>query len=151
MNVLSLLEIPNHILSYFLIFVDSLYYLLHLVYKDNHKKLKDIFSDNITKRCSKFNRDHNKNLIKRLLNEENEERREIFTKLFNLTFLECLEHFRETDYHDELNGMPVLKDEIKKFEEDDYIQSLLYYFKNYEIIIKNKRSRNRNKKKKEDN
>ena len=115
------------------------------------KTLNQIFSETISPRITNFSKNHNKDLIQDLLNEKDIEKKKYFNNLFNLTFLQCLEHFRETDYHDELNGMPVLKDEIKQFEEDDYIQSLLYYFKNYENIIKNKRSRNRNKKKKDDN
>ena len=39
-----------------------------------YKKLKDIFSEKVTSRCSTFNSDHNKILIEKLLNEENQEK-----------------------------------------------------------------------------
>ena len=48
--------------------------------------------------------------------------------------------------------MPLLKDEINNYlEDDDYIKSLQYYFSKYENIINNKRSRHRNKKNKDNN
>ena len=44
-------------------------------------------------------------LIKSLLNEKDEKKKNIFMKIFELTFLECLEHFRGTKYIKELNNM----------------------------------------------
>ena len=112
-----------------------------------YKKLKDIFSEKVTSRCSRFNRDHNKILIKRLLNEENKEKRELFTKIFNLTFFDCLEHFRRTKTINELNNLIKYEDICKCFENDeDYLYSFRFYIENYEKIIENKRERKKSKK-----
>ena len=112
------------------------------------KKLKDIFSEKVTSRCSTFNSDHNKNLITRLLNDENEEKRELFTKIFNLTFLDCLEHFRGTKDIKELNNLIKYEDICKCFENDeDYLYSFKFYIENYEKIIQNKRERKKKEKK----
>ena len=77
--------------------------------------------------------------------------------LFNLTFLECIEHIRGTKYIMELslyNGVSILKDicKIKNFEKDkDYTKKFKYYIFNLEKIIKIKKVRNRAKNgKKED-
>ena len=111
------------------------------------KKLCQILSENISSKITNFSKHHNKFLIQELLNEEDVEKKKYFNNLFNLTFLQCLEHFRETEKHEELNGMPLLKNVINNYiEDDDYIQSLQYYFSEYEKIINNKRSRKRNKK-----
>ena len=116
------------------------------------KTLGQILSENISPKITNFSQHHNKNLIQELLNEKDIEKKKYFNKLFNLTFLQCLEHFRETDYHEELSGMPLLKDEINNYlEDDDYIKSLQYYFSKYENIINNKRSRHRNKNNKDNN
>ena len=41
------------------------------------KTLQEIFSDNISKRYTNYPLDHNKNLINRLLEEDDEEKRKI--------------------------------------------------------------------------
>jgi hypothetical protein len=111
-----------------------------------HKTLKDIFSENITTRCTKYNLDHNKNLINNLLNEEDNDKKELFTKIFNLTFLDCLEHFRGTKFIKELENLVKYEDICKKFEDDeDYLYSFKYYIENYEKIILNKNSRKKRK------
>ena len=58
-----------------------------------NKKLIDIFSENISSRISNFSLTHNKTVIESLINEEDEEKREYFTKLFNIKFLDCLKYF----------------------------------------------------------
>ena len=84
---------------------------------------------------------HNKNLIQKLLNEKDEVKKKEFNNLFRLTFLQCLEHFIEKKFYKELNGMNILKDELKKYIDDDYADNLTYYFNNYEKIINEKKVR----------
>ena len=88
----------------------------------------------------------------RRINKKDEDKKNYFTKLFNLTFIECLKYFTEDIVNNkELNGFPRLssiKNFIIKKHEDEYINSLIYHFKHYEEIINNKKPRN-NKKKKE--
>ena len=51
------------------------------------KTLKDIFSENISARLSNFQKNHNKLLIESLITEKDEEKKQYFIKLFNITFL----------------------------------------------------------------
>ena len=112
-----------------------------------NKTIKDIFSDNISKRFTIYLETHNKNIIEDLLNEKDLNKREYFTKLFNLTFLDCLKHFRGEACFEELKGMYSLEDEIEKnFGKDEYIEQVKYYINNYEKIIDKLRHRDRIKK-----
>jgi hypothetical protein len=109
-----------------------------------NKTIREIFSDKISSRNTFLPPDHNKTLIQKLLNEEDEIKKKYFNDLFGLTFLQCLEHFIEKKFYNELNGMDVLKDEIKKYSGDgdeDYVQNIIYYFNNYEKIIIEKKTR----------
>ena len=57
------------------------------------KKLVDIYSEDITSKITKHNSYNNKIVIQNLMNEKDDEKREYFNKLFNLSFLDCLNHF----------------------------------------------------------
>jgi len=112
-----------------------------------NKKLKDIFSDKITSRCSRYNPDHNEILINKLLNEEDQVKKDLFEKIFNLTFLDCLNHFRGTKTVKELNDLTTYEEICKNFENDeDYLYSFKYYIDNYETIIGNKKWRKKKNK-----
>ena len=112
-----------------------------------NKPIKDIFSDNISKKFTTYLETHNKNIINNLLNEKDLNKRDYFTKLFNLTFLDCLKYFRGEVYFDELKGMHSLDDEIENnFGKDEYIEQVKHYFNNYEKIIEKLRHRDRIKK-----
>ena len=84
------------------------------------------------------------------MNEKNEFIRDFFRKLFNITFLQLLKHFRGDEIIQELQGMKLLyqiKDELSSDEEDNeedneaYIKVLKYYINNFEIIIMGKKAR----------
>ena len=107
-----------------------------------NETLEYIFSVNISHRYKKYDLEHNKNLINRLLNDKNIKRRQIFHNLFAKTFLECLEHFRGTKNIHELEGIKTF-DKIKgKYEDDpDYLASLEYKLKIYEDIVRNQKWR----------
>ena len=93
-----------------------------------YKTIGEIMSDKISSKFTNFLPDHNK--------------RTYFTKLFNLTFLQCLEHYRGTKTYPELIGMKVLTDDIKDGKiEENYVDNLEYYLNDYERIIQNKKSR----------
>lgn len=111
-----------------------------------NKKLGDIFSEDISTRFTIYPLCHNKKIIEELRNDEDNEKRQYFNNLFNLTFLNTLEHFRGTNHYEELNGLSGIDSLKEKFEnEDDYLQTLTYYFMNYENITNNKKKRNRTK------
>lgn len=105
------------------------------------RKLKDIFSDNIYGKITSYPKDYNKKLIEILLNEKNFLIQDYFKNLFNLTFFQCLEFYRGTNFYNELNGMKVFEDEENIKKDEELFENLKYYFNNYEIIINNKRSR----------
>ena len=101
-----------------------------------NKTLKDIFSENVTLRCSRYDIAHNKNLINSLLSEEDKDKQNLFKKIFNLTFLDCLKHFRGTKTIKELNNLVKYDEICKRFEEDeDYLYSFKFYIENYEKIM----------------
>ena len=115
-----------------------------------HKKLGDIFSDDISKKFTNYNKKHNKEVIEELMNEKNEFIKDFFRNLFNITFLQLLKHFRGDEIIQELQGMKLLyqiKDESSSYEEDNeedneaYIKVLKYYINNFEIIIMGKKAR----------
>ena len=117
-----------------------------------HKTMAEIFSEDICKRMSNFPSDHNKKLIKRLLNEEDPFKRKYFNELFSLTFLQCLNHYIGKEFYLILDGMSTLQEQLKQFsEENDYSKNLKYYFENYEKIILEKKSRKRRKQSKKKN
>ena len=113
------------------------------------KTLKDIFSENISLRNSRYHLDHNKKLIKSLLNDKNKEKRNLFEKIFNLSFIQCLKHFRGSEKIKELENLTKYEDVCKKLEDDeDYLYTFKYYIENYEKIMEKKKSRNKRKKRK---
>ena len=90
-------------------------------------------------------------LIESLINDKDEKKRNLFNKIFNLTFSDCLKHFRGSEKIVELDGINDLKDYLKsqKINDDEnYCTIFKYFINNYETIIKEKKSRNRTKKNK---
>ena len=113
------------------------------------KTLKEIFSSDISARFYNFSKDYNRKLIKSLLQDKDEERKQYFIKLFNITFIECLKYFREDEealITEELNGfkkISLIKDELIKKHGNDYLEIFNHYLNNFEEIINNKKGRNR--------
>ena len=74
-------------------------------------------------------------------------KKDYFTNLFNLTFKQCLEHYRGTNFYIELKGMNLFEEDINNYMDDkEYAEHLGYFFQNYEKIIYNKKSRKPRKK-----
>ena len=106
------------------------------------KTLQEIFSEDISKRYTNFPSNHNKELINRLLNEEDEGKKNYFNKLFNITFSEALHHFQGKIIINELLGLKTYKESIKKYEnEKDYHENLVFHLTNFEEIINSKKPR----------
>ena len=105
------------------------------------KTLKEIFSVDISHKY-KCEYGHNRNLIKKLLEEKDKDKNDYFSMLFNLTFLDCLNHFRGTMNRPELEGIINFEQFKEKYLNDaDYITSLDYVVMNYEDIIMKKKPR----------
>ena len=105
-------------------------------------QIKDILSDNISSKYTNFFLNHNKKLIETLIHDNDENKRKYFTNLFNLTFLDCLKHFRGTEIINELIGLKsfnVIKNNLDS--KDEYVKILEYNINNFEAIIMRKKSR----------
>ena len=104
-----------------------------------NRTLKDILSEKITKGFKFYPEDHNKRVIEKVLQEKKDK----FERIFNITFIECLEHFIGIKQYDELEGLTIFseyKDKIvKKYEEDgeNYYQNLEVFLKEYKERINN--------------
>ena len=111
------------------------------------KTLKEIFSQNITKQIKLYEADHNKDLIDKLISEKSED----FRNLFNLTFIECVEHFIGDKQIEELKGLTLfseLKDKIiKKHEKDgeSFYENIEIFLKGFENRINKAKPRKKRK------
>lgn len=107
------------------------------------KSLKEIFSHNITSKIVIYQADHNKKVINEILLEKKNE----FEKLFELTFIQCVEHFIGKKQIEELNGLTLfseLKENIiEKYEDDGetYYENLKIFLKEFEYKINRAKSR----------
>lgn len=113
------------------------------------KTLKEIFSQNITQKIKLYEPDQNKRIIDKLLSEKKEE----FEKIFNLTFIECVNHFIGNKQIKELQGLKLFhefkKEIINKYEKDgeSYYENLKIFLKEFENIINRAKSRKKRTKK----
>ena len=109
------------------------------------KTLKEILSFNISEKYSNYISTHNKNLVNYLLNLDNKD--ENYKKLFELTFLDCIEYIRGTKYINILDGLDKIDDLIKyvKYIDEDEMENFKHYLLNYESILIGKKARNSKK------
>ena len=108
--------------------------------------LKEIFSSDISGKYSNFDKDYNKKIVENLLNEKDIIIKDYFTNLFNLTFIQCIEHYIGEKTYNELKGMRLFEENINGDMDDEYSKTLEYYLKNFKNIINNKNSRKSKKK-----
>lgn len=103
-----------------------------------NQTLEVIFSNNISSIYKKnYQSSHNKKIISDLINEKDEQKRKKFSDLFKLTFLDCLKHFRESDYHKELEGLTTLKNALNNMKEGpEYKKLFKHYVEHFEEVIK---------------
>ena len=108
------------------------------------KTLLEIFTENIKPISILYPSDTNKKLIEELLNEKDDDKRNYFKNLFNLTFLDYLEHFTTKRVIEELQGLKTFLDikndenELKRLKLDDkeYLNSFEDFLNNYEEKLK---------------
>ena len=106
-------------------------------------KLKDIFSNDVSKKYENLGLDYNKNLIQKMY-EENIQKKTI--KILERTFLDCLKHFRGSQYYEELAGLEkeytnVINDLKNKGETDEYIEIFKELVGRFEEYYENKKAR----------
>ena len=104
-----------------------------------NKTLGEIFSDNISYRYTNYCKNHNKIIIDLLLHDKDENIALYFQKLFNITFLQCLEKFSGNDEIKELDGFTKFSEiEEKLPNESGYIEAFRNYLNNYKINLQKK-------------
>ena len=111
------------------------------------KTLLEIFTENIKPIFTNYPLDKNKKLIEELLNEKDDDKRNYFKNLFNLTFLDYLEHFTTKRVIEELQGLKTFLDikndenELKRLKLDDkeYLNSFEKCLNNYEEKLLNRK------------
>ena len=116
--------------------------------------LLEIFSESNNRYNININlvRTINKKVIEELLNEKDDDKRYYFQNLFNLHFLDCLDHFSNKRVIEELQGLKTFNEikndenELKKLRLDDkeYLDEFEYYLNYYEEILNKTRRRERN-------
>ena len=118
-------------------------------------RLKDIFSNNTSKKVEKnFGTDKNKKLVEKIY-EENIQKRTI--EILNMTLYQCMEHFRGSKYYQELSGFEKeykdVIDELEKKEKNDdedngeeYIKEFKNLLNTFKEYYENKNTRKSRKK-----
>ena len=108
-----------------------------------NKKMKEILSDRISKKYTNYPPNKNKELVEILINDK-EKGGDYFKELFDLKFVDYLRHINGTQQLDILNGLMKV-DEIMTFKDfkidKDEISIYELYFKKYESLINEKKSR----------
>ena len=113
-----------------------------------NRTLKEILSQNITKRIKFYDEDHNKKVIDKII----EEKKDDFENLFNLTFIDCVEHFSGNKKYEELDGLTLLSELknsiLEKYKEDgeSYYRNLELFMKEFQKKINNAKPRKRKEK-----
>ena len=115
-----------------------------------NKKIKEILSS-ISKKFTNVLDKNNKELLEYLLNLK--DKGKYFQELFDLSFLDCLEHIRGNKNNELLNGFPtidkIIEKEMKSLSKYN-LAHLKSCFVNYKELVENKKSRksknNQNKK-----
>ena len=101
-------------------------------------KLKEIFSGDISGKFTNFLINKNEKLLQHLIKID------YFKELFELTFLQCIEHINGTKFIPLLEGFEtldeILLNEEEKLKEND-IENYKYIIENYKQCVENKFSR----------
>lgn len=110
---------------------------------------KEILCEKITTKWKSKEGDHNKNIINKLLNEKDEEKRKIFICLLNLRLIDIIKYLRgEKDDYAELSGLEFEEMTWNEIEQDkEYLNCFKFNMMNIETILWQKNFRNRNNKK----
>ena len=111
--------------------------------------LKTILSWDISGKITNYLREHNKKLVEKLTSSETCS--EYFIQLFNMTFLQCLEHI-QNGKHGILNGLMTCRKMFEEFCDEKEIKDEEYYsifetiLMEYQVLIEKKTSRKSRKK-----
>ena len=105
-----------------------------------HKTLGEIFSDNISIKYTNYLANYNILMIKKLLNEKDQDKRIYLEKLFSITFLQCVKKFAGIYNSEELDGFITFNEYKDKLNQDpEYIKAFQDYLINFEENMKRKK------------
>ena len=111
-----------------------------------NKTVKEIFSAHISKRYTSFLPNHNQIVINRALNEKDETKREKFEKLFNLTFVDCLQKFLGKDNSEDSEGFTLFSHIKYKLHDDkEYLDRLEKFLNEFIDKINSRKPKYSNK------
>lgn len=115
-----------------------------------NKTLREIFSADISPKFIRYPPSHNRDLIEKLLNEEDKEKKDTFVFLFNKTYKECIQHLRDDIKVEGLEGLEenyynYMNNQIIDLEENEegikYKNKLENMFKEFDKSFINKKAR----------
>ena len=110
-----------------------------------HKTLGEIFSDNISIKYTNYLANYNIMMIKKLLNEKDQDKRMYLEKLFGITFIQCIKKFAGTYNSEELDGFITFNEYKDKLNQDqEYIKAFNDYLINFEENMKRKKMKEKN-------
>ena len=111
-----------------------------------NKTLGEIFSENISNKYTSYFQNHNRVIIKKLLDDKDEKIVYYFKKLFNITFSQCMDKFKGNNEVKELEGFLTFNDIKNELpEEPEYIEAFQLYLTNYENKLKKKLEKSKSK------
>ena len=109
-----------------------------------HKTLGEIYSDKISDKYTNYLPNYNCLMIQSLLNEEEQDKKKYFEKLFKVTFLQCVKKFVGIYNSEELEGFITFNEYTDKLNEDPtYLKVLKDYLINFEENVNKKKSKSK--------
>ena len=112
--------------------------------------LREIFSKNVSEKVKNYSKEHqldyNKNFIEKI---KDDERKEKTNAILDMTFLQCMEHYRGSKRYDVLSGLESeYEKDIEQMSDDvEYMENFIEHLKYFEALYANKKSRKKKKKK----
>ena len=117
-----------------------------------NKTLREIFSGSVSKKVKNYGLDHNQLLIQKIKESKGKART---NKILDMTFLQCLEHFRKSKMYEELSGLELQYDnmieEMNEKHEKEYMDNFVECLNNYEALYRQKRPKKRHQSEISDN
>ena len=107
-------------------------------------KLRDIFSQKVSTKAKNYSKqyqlDYNKNFIEKIKNDET---RKKTNDILDMTFLQCMEHFRGSKRYEALNGLEKEYENVIKEMRDEevYMESFVEQLNKFEILFSQKKAR----------
>ena len=105
-----------------------------------NKTLREIFSGSVSKKVKNYGLDHNQILIQKIKESKGKKRTK---KILDMTFFQCLEHFRKSKSYIELSGLELQYDhmieEMNEKNEKEYVENFVECLNNYETLYKQKK------------